>query len=511
MAEASEIASKLADIEKKALQALSMEETLSTQALAEKSGLNLDAVRRAMSWLNDKRLAVMLEQPVEKITLSEPGKKALAEGLPEKQLLMLLEGEGGKGELKALEQELQLGKEFNFALGACKGKNWITIVKGEKGIEVSLTGLEKDSLKQGLLEEKILQKIFASQKLGKEELEKIPELQKRGLIEKKLLVERSIKISALGMQALHSLKGLKEETNLLSSQILKTGSWKSKQFKKYNIQDPVPELFAGKRQPYLAFLQQIRRKLTESGFQEMESPLLTQEFYNFDVLFQPQNHPARQWSDTYQLKQPKHGKLPEARVVKKVKEAHEFGGGTGSKGWRYEWNEEIAKKIMPASHCTAHSARQLLKGITVPGKYFSISRVYRPDVIDAKHLVEFNQMEGFIVDESFTFKHLLGMLKQFAIEIGGCEKVKFYPVYFPFTEPSVQISAFHKEMGWMELCGAGIFRPEMMEALGYPNLPALAWGFGIDRLAMLKLGVKDIRYLFSDDLKYLRNAAIVGE
>ncbi|HIH33138.1 MAG TPA: hypothetical protein HA227_02690, partial [Candidatus Diapherotrites archaeon] len=220
MAEASEIASKLADIEKKALQALSMEETLSTQALAEKSGLNLDAVRRAMSWLNDKRLAVMLEQPVEKITLSEPGKKALAEGLPEKQLLMLLEGEGGKGELKALEQELQLGKEFNFALGACKGKNWITVVKGEKGIEVSLTGLEKDSLKQGLLEEKILQKIFASQKLGKEELEKIPELQKRGLIEKKLLVERSIKISALGMQALHSLKGQKEETNILSSQIL---------------------------------------------------------------------------------------------------------------------------------------------------------------------------------------------------------------------------------------------------------------------------------------------------
>ncbi len=201
--------------------------------------------------------------------------------------------------------------------------------------------------------------------------------------------------------------------------------------------------------------------------------------------------------------------MPSEKIVKKVKEAHEFGGKSGSKGWRYEWNEQIAKKIMPASHCTAHSARQLVKGVQIPGRYFSISRCYRPDVIDAKHLIEFNHLEGFIVDEKLNFKHLLGMLKKLAVEVGGCEKVKFFPVYFPFTEPSVQVSALHKDFGWFELCGAGMFRPEMMEAVGLKDMQAMAWGFGIDRLAMMKLGIKDIRTLFSDDLKYLRNARLV--
>lgn len=502
--------SKLSEIERKVLKTLEGEETLSTQQIAQKSGLNIDSVRRAMSWLHDKKLCLMLEKPEEKILLTESGKKALAEGIPEKQLLMLLEQEGGVSDLNTLMQELNLGKEFNYALGITRQKNWVAVVKQESGIQVSLTGLEKDTLKQGFDEEKILKKISEASPLSKAEQEKIPELQKRGFLEKKLFVERSAKISAEGLKASKSITLGKAEINVLDSAMVKNESWKGKAFRKYNIQDPVPEIFAGKKQPYLAFLQQIRRKLTELGFNEMQSPLLTQEFYNFDALFQPQDHPARTIHDTYQMKSPKLGRLPEEKLVRKVKEAHESGGKTGSKGWRYDWNEEIARKVMPASHCTSHSARQLIKGITVPGKYFAISRVYRPDVIDAKHLVEFNQMEGFIVDESFTFRHLLGMLKDFAVEIGGCEKVKFFPVYFPFTEPSVQVSAKHPDFGWLELCGAGMFRPEMMEALGYPDLPALAWGFGIDRLAMMKLGIKDIRTLFSDDLRYLRESRVYG-
>lgn len=505
------IVEKLTGIERQALQALAGGETLSTEKLAEKASLNVDAARRAMSWLNDKKLAVMKESKKEAIALSETGKKALKEGLPEKQLLKLLEQEGGKSELKLLEEELQLGKQFNFALGVCKKNNFITVVKKNGIVEAALTGVEKEFLQEGFIEEQVLEKIKEGKKLQDNEKIKISELERRGLAERKQSIERSLVINENGVKALELLKEIKGELNVLTSAVLKDESWKGKAFKAYNLQEPVQSIFAGKKQPYISFLQSIKRKLVESGFQEMQSPLLSQEFYNFDALFQPQNHPARQWSDTYQLKQPKHGRIPDEKVVKKVKEAHEFGGKTGSKGWRYAWSEEIAKKIMPVSHCTAHSARQFVKGIKIPGKYFSISRVYRPDVIDAKHLVEFNQMEGFIVDESFTFKHLLGMLKDFAIEIGGCEKVKFYPVYFPFTEPSVQISAFHKEMGWVELCGAGIFRPEMMEALGHAGLPALAWGFGIDRLAMLKLGIKDIRTLFSDDLKYLRNAKILKE
>jgi len=99
------------------------------------------------------------------------------------------------------------------------------------------------------------------------------------------------------------------------------------------------------------------------------------------------------------------------------------------------------------------------------------------------------------------------MLKHFAIEIAGAEEVKFFPDYYPFTEPSVQISAKHPQLGWIELGGAGIFRPEITQTLGI-DTPVMAWGFGIDRLAMFKLGIKDIRYLFSQDLKWLREARI---
>jgi len=163
---------------------------------------------------------------------------------------------------------------------------------------------------------------------------------------------------------------------------------------------------------------------------------------------------------------------------------------------------------MPAAHGTAASARQLVKGVEVPGKYFSVARCYRPDVIDATHLSEFNQMEGFIVDKNFNFRHLLGMLKQFAVEIAGAEEVKFYPDYYPFTEPSVQLSAKHPQLGWIEFGGAGIFRPEMTEQLGIEG-KCLAWGLGIDRLAMFKLGIKDIRNLFSSSLEWLREEPLV--
>ena len=278
--------------------------------------------------------------------------------------------------------------------------------------------------------------------------------------------------------------------------------------RKYVVDAGVPEIFLGKKQPYVQFLGQIRNKLVALGFKEMPAPLITQEFYNFDALFQPQGHPARSWSDTYQLKQPKFGKLPDAKIVARVKAAHESGGNTGSRGWQYKWNEEIAKRLMPSAHGTAHSARQLVKGIEIPGKYFAIARCYRPDVVDATHLIEFNQLEGFIVDKLFNFRHLLGMLKQFAVEISGAEEVKFTTGYFPFTEPSCELYIKHEKMGWIEIGGAGIFRPELTLPLGIKE-PVLAWGLGIDRLAMIKLGINDIRYLFSDDLGWLRKSAVV--
>jgi phenylalanyl-tRNA synthetase alpha chain len=353
--------------------------------------------------------------------------------------------------------------------------------------KIQLTGLaEEEEFEKKLAERAKALSVLEHEGEIPKELEQ--EFLQRKLVEKKIVREKEAKLNENGIRTIGLLGKI---TN-----------------RSYNIQDPVPDLLIGKKHPYIQFLNRIRRKLTELGFVEMESPLITQEFYNFDVLFQPQNHPARSWTDTYQLKQPQKGKLPHEKVVKAVKAMHETGGISASSGWQYSWEQEIASKVMPTAHTTAHSARQLVKGIQVPGKYFSIARCYRPDVVDATHLSELNQMEGFIVGENLNFRNLLGMLKQFAIEFGGTKEVRFEPSYYPFTEPSTQLNVKHPQLGWMELGGAGMFRPEMLENLGIKG-QALAWGIGIDRLAMLKLGIKDIRYLFSEDLNWLRKQPMV--
>jgi phenylalanyl-tRNA synthetase alpha chain len=236
------------------------------------------------------------------------------------------------------------------------------------------------------------------------------------------------------------------------------------------------------------------------GFIEMRGPTIETEFWNFDALYQPQNHPARDWWSTYRMKQPKFGLLPK-KFVGVVKKAHEK-GVAGSTGWGYKWDPRIAMQLMPRAHCTCLSARTLASKPKIPGKYFAIARCFRPDVIDASHGVEFNQVEGIVLGE-VNFKNLLGLLKQFAEEIAGTEKVRFIPDYFPFTEPSAQLSAKHPELGWIEFGGSGIFREELTYPLGI-KVPVLAWGLGIDRLAMFRLGINDIRNLFSKDLKWLR-------
>jgi phenylalanyl-tRNA synthetase alpha chain len=298
-----------------------------------------------------------------------------------------------------------------------------------------------------------------------------------------------------------------KEVSSLTPDLIKTGLWKDVRMRPYNVSAPGEKIYPGKRQPYLRFLRLVRRKLVELGFREMAGPTIETEFWNFDALFQAQNHPSRDWTQTYTLKNPKHGDLPDKAIVERVRATHENGWKTGSRGWGYKWDPIKAAQLMPRAHGTACSARRLAAGVEVPGKYFAIKRCFRPDVIDATHGVEFNQCEGIIVGEDMTFADMLGMLKLFATEIAGAEDVRFYPDYYPFTEPSVQLSAKHPELGWIEFAGAGMFRPEVTEPLGVKQ-PVLAWGLGIDRLAMCRLGISDIRQLFSQDVDWLRKQKV---
>jgi len=212
----------------------------------------------------------------------------------------------------------------------------------------------------------------------------------------------------------------------------------------------------------------------------------------------------------YFIKSPLYGDLSAYRhIVKKVEATHENGWKTGSKGWGYEFSVQEASRLILRSQGTALSVRALIsKNLEIPGKYFSIARCYRPDVVDKSHLTEFNQVEGIILGKDLTFRSLLGVLEKFAVEIAEADKVVFRPDYFPFTEPSVELSAYKEGYGWVEFGGAGIFRPEVTLPLGV-SVPVIAWGLGVDRLFMMKAEIGDIRTLFTQDLEWLRKKKMV--
>jgi phenylalanyl-tRNA synthetase alpha chain len=401
--------------------------------------------------------------------LTEEGRKYLEEGLPETNLMKELERKKGLKELK------KIVSNFNIALQWAKKNGWVRIDKGKVIVEKKP---ERYELKESLENMKHASK------------EQLNVLLKRGLIrEIRDDVEKEAK------------KYVGKEINNIHPSLLKTGLWRKTKLKKYNVKAVGKKVYPGKIQPYQKFIMKVKERLVELGFREMTGPIIETEFWNFDALFQPQNHPSRDWTDTYSLKNPIFGRLPERKLVEAVKKYHE-----GS--WGYKWDEKKASKLTPRAHDTAISPRYLSKGVEIPGKYFNLVRCYRPDVIDATHGVEFNQLGGFVIGKDMNLKNLLGLLKMFAVEFGGAEEIKFYPDYYPFTEPSVQISMKDRKIGWVELAGAGIFRREMTEPLGIKE-PVIAWGIGIDRLAMCALGVNDIRDLFSQNLNWLRGHEVL--
>ena len=476
--------------------------------LVRKSGLKDIEVMRALQWLQNKDVLKIKEDVKEVVTLGGNGKKALEKGLPELVFLNCIKHKAKL--LDKIQEETGLSKEeINACIGLLKGKATIHV---GAGMVISINDNGRKLLGAGSFEENLLKKISEQEvdvsKLKDEEKFAFENLKRRkDMVKPVIKKEWHIILTDLGKKLATSsnIQEANKTIEQLTPTMLKTGSWKNKDFRAYDIKANVPKVFGGKRHPYAEFVDKVRQKLVEMGFKEMEGPIIELEFYNFDALYQPQNHPARTWSATYKIKEPKYGRLPAKKIVEAVKKTHENGGKTGSTGWQYKWSEKTASQLMPRAHDTAISPRYMSQKLKIPGKYFSLVRCFRPDVIDATHGVEFNQLGGFIIGKELTFKHLLGILRDTVVEMTGIKEVKFFPDYFPFTEPSVQISAKHPEFGWMELAGAGIFRPELSEPLGIKE-PVIAWGFGIDRLAMLKLGITDIRELFSQNLDFLRKS-----
>jgi phenylalanyl-tRNA synthetase alpha chain len=234
---------------------------------------------------------------------------------------------------------------------------------------------------------------------------------------------------------------------------------------------------------------QIRQILLEMGFEEMPTNnWVESSFWNFDTLFVPQQHPARDSQDTFFISEPAEALNFPMDYVQRVKDMHTK-GGNGSIGWRYDWKFEEAKKNTLRTHTTAVSARMLhaLAKDFKPKKYFSIDRVFRNEAMDATHLAEFNQIEGVIADKNLTLANLMGIIAEFFRRL-GIEDLRFKPAFNPYTEPSMEIFGYHPGLGrWVELGNSGVFRPEMLEPMGLPSdVRVIAWGLSLERYLLLQ-------------------------
>lgn len=316
--------------------------------------------------------------------------------------------------------------------------------------------------------------------------------------------ERAYCLTTEGRSLLpHLPESAGQEISQLTPELLKDGSWRNYTFRKYSIALRPPRLAVGRRHSYREFLDTVKHKLTSMGFQEMRGELIETEFWNMDALFMPQFHPARAIHDVYFVKHPQKAKTIPEPFLSQVAQVHQDGGNSGSKGWKYQYDRERARRLVLRSQGTAVSARTLASNPPVPGKFFSIARCFRYDNVDATHATDFFQVEGIVLGSDINFRTLLGLLQLFATEMAQAKEIRFFPAYFPFTEPSVELHVHHPKLGWMELGGAGLFRSEVTIPLGV-TVPVIAWGLGLDRMAMVALGIQDIRDLFTSDLEAVR-------
>ncbi|XP_030470434.1 phenylalanine--tRNA ligase alpha subunit, cytoplasmic-like [Syzygium oleosum] len=411
--------------------------------------------------------------------LTEEGKTYAVAGSPEVQLFLAVPPEGiSRDELqKRLDPSV-------FKIGCAQaGKNkWV-----EMGKHISRKVQHVDDKVKDMLT-----RIKDGQDIDADNI--------KALRARKLIIPQTWKGYSVKRGPNYAPKRKKAATDL-TRENLQRGDWKDLEFKEYNFSAKGPPAGGGHIHPLLKVRQQLKNIFLYMGFEEMPTNnFVESSFWNFDALFQPQQHPARDSHDTFFLKAPSITReLPED-YVERVKRVHES-GGYQSRGYGYEWKRDEANKNLLRTHTTAVSTRMLYllaqKKPFEPKKYFSIDRVFRNEAVDRTHLAEFHQIEGLVCDRGLTLGDLIGVLHDFFSRI-GMSKLRFKPAYNPYTEPSMEIFSYHEGLGkWVEIGNSGMFRPEMLLPMGLPeDVRVIAWGLSLERPTMILYGIDNIRDLF---------------
>ena len=453
------------EIEKKIISVLKTESKLTPEKLEKLTQLSRDQIRRGIEWLKLKELAIVNESKNTNFSLGKNGLESFQKGLPERRLLDLIK----KNSMTISDLQKELGSVFGPAMGLAKRNDWIS----SNGNEISLKNYPSS-----LAGEKTLKQIGEST-ISESILEKndLASLLKRP----DFLVENIVKTKEI------SLSKNAQTLDITSSD---SGA--------IDVEAKVPEVFVARTHPLKDTIDEIREIFVTLGFTEILGNMTQPSFWNFDALFTPQDHPARELQDTFYLDGISAKKIGTPEQIRKVSESHK-------KNWRYYWDINEARKMVLRTHTTCVTIKHLAENKPDEARVFSLGRVFRNEKVSYKHLVEFNQIEGVVVGKDASLRNLMGIQREFYKRI-GITKIKFWPTFFPYTEPSLQTMVYNERLGkWIELFGMGIFRPEVTKPLGITK-PVLAWGGGIERIAMLKYGLDDVREFYNNDLKWLRGA-----
>ncbi len=489
----------------------------SVEKVAQQVELDQSLVMAAAQALSQRGWVLIEERPEDVFSITEAGRNIEAEGLwPEEFAFAKIRARGGRISLQELPKLLgkdDVRSEVKWLMrrGWCY-KEGDTLVATDKGnTEEGAGGLNPDKEFIGALStsEPGARWTTRGELPGSVAVDAALGLLKgRGeLFKRKHRVTRILSLTESGRQ-LWTERQVQQarEVTQLTSELIVSGKWRDVTFKRYDPNLEAAPRYPGKIHPLQRVIQETRRALLEMGFEEVGSPVVETAFWNFDALFQPQDHPAREMQDTFYMTSPERGRLPDDKLVKLVADTHEDGGDTGSTGWRYKWKKELAERLVLRTHTTATTIRALAQDPNPPRKVFSIGKTFRRENVDATHLPEFIQIDGIIIDEQANLATLLGTLAEFYLKMGA-EEVRFRPSFFPYTEPSVEVFARMGRLGWVEMCGAGIFRPEVTRPMGC-TVPVLAWGGGLERIAMMRFGLDDIRKLYWCDIDWLKEAKL---
>ncbi len=453
------------EIEKKIISVLKTESKLTPEKLENLTKLSPDQVRRGIEWLKHKELVDINESKKIHFRLAKNGLESLEKGLPERRLLDLIK----KNPMAIFDLQKQLGPIFGPAMGIAKRNKWVESIENKVSLknypaiisgEKTLQQIGKDSIPEI--------------KIDKDELNSL--LQRPDFLTEDVVKFKEISLSQSGQNL--------DITNSDSGAI--------------DVEANVPEIYVARTHPLKDIIDEIREIFVTLGFSEILGNITQSSFWNFDALFTPQDHPARELQDTFYLDGISSKKFGTAEQIRNVSKYHK-------KGWRYHWDINEARKMVLRTHTTCVTIKHLAENKPDEARIFSLGRVFRNEKVSYKHLVEFNQIEGVVIGTNANLRNLMGIQREFYRRI-GLTKIKFWPTFFPYTEPSLQTMVYNEKLGkWVELFGMGIFRPEVTKPLGIKK-PVLAWGGGIERIAMLKYGLDDVREFYNNNLGWLRSA-----